>query len=155
VSTQTDNSNCGGCGVVCTGGQTCINGTCTCPNGLTFCNSNCVDISTDPNNCGGCGNVCNGTCTSGQCCQIGYHHCPQGGCCPDCMECDPTGLPYCNDTCTNCTICYAPGGVPSQCIPYCTSDQTCCQTPGGGGGSGSGNCCQPNEHCTNGICVPV
>ena len=42
---------------------------CTCPEGLTDCNQDCVDLNTDPNNCGECGNVCPDgyTCVDGVC----------------------------------------------------------------------------------------
>jgi hypothetical protein len=37
----------------------CLNGTCiACAQGLTACNSDCVDLQTHPSNCGHCGTVC-------------------------------------------------------------------------------------------------
>jgi hypothetical protein len=74
-----DNNNCGACGRVCSGGQSCQNGTCASPptDGSAtmptdmgtggsgpcgaprlMCGSTCVDPTFDNNNCGGCGNIC-------------------------------------------------------------------------------------------------
>lgn len=62
-----DRNNCGGCGVVCPGGQACDNGGC-CPLGLAFCPGvGCVDTSNDENHCGGCGRFCAGTCFDYDC----------------------------------------------------------------------------------------
>src|SRR5262249_41157402 len=36
------NDNCGGCGIVCSGGRTCQNLVCTCPAGTTDCDEECV-----------------------------------------------------------------------------------------------------------------
>ncbi|MFO0607475.1 MAG: MXAN_6577-like cysteine-rich protein [Polyangiales bacterium] len=71
--TAGDNGNCGACDRVCSGGQSCAAGTCTCPTGQTFCGSGaaaaCVDLQSSNANCGACGNACvNGsTCNAGAC----------------------------------------------------------------------------------------
>ena len=65
--------NCGGCGVTCDDGQSCVGGQCSrACDGLTECESGCADISIDRDNCGGCGIVCDpdqncliGTCRGG------------------------------------------------------------------------------------------
>ncbi|WP_146646390.1 hypothetical protein [Labilithrix luteola] len=78
--------NCGGCGIVCPvesdGGRRCISGKCGCPDGKTWCNGQCVDLSVDDTNCGACGNQCQGTdagppppnmeyrCQMGKCAQL-------------------------------------------------------------------------------------
>ena len=71
VDEQTDNDNCGGCGVACaaTGiaGVVCQSGVCACPSGETACGAACVDEGTDPNNCGGCGMACG----AGNVCNVG------------------------------------------------------------------------------------
>lgn len=74
VNLQSDPANCGGCGRVCTAGQSCVTGTCrtpgeSCGNGLTACNGSCVDFQTDEANCGSCGQPCSGgrECNAGQC----------------------------------------------------------------------------------------
>ncbi|KAK9823743.1 hypothetical protein WJX72_005081 [[Myrmecia] bisecta] len=63
VNLDTDITNCGALGHACTGGQTCISGICTCPNGGT-------DLLSDVNNCGACGKACpaSSTCSNGACC---------------------------------------------------------------------------------------
>jgi hypothetical protein len=55
--TDTDPSNCGMCGNVCSG---------TTPG---CCSGSCKDLDSDNNNCGSCGNVCTGgkTCQNGEC----------------------------------------------------------------------------------------
>ena len=64
VDLQSDEANCGACGVVCPEGETCQAGACrcggsrTCGSGLTCCSGTCVDLLTDLNNCTACGNVC-------------------------------------------------------------------------------------------------
>ncbi|MCG8554116.1 MAG: hypothetical protein MJD61_02330 [Proteobacteria bacterium] len=60
VTVSTDPNNCGDCGVVCTGTQTCSAGRCqaTCLPGLHPCNNTCVNLHADNDNCGFCGNTC-------------------------------------------------------------------------------------------------
>jgi hypothetical protein len=70
---QTDTLNCGACGVVCPGSQSCVAGTCRalCGPGQTACGPSmtCVDLQSNAANCGACGVLCppgqscgNGTC---------------------------------------------------------------------------------------------
>lgn len=66
--------NCGGCGIECAEGLSCIDGECGSDCGdLESCPSGCADIALDPTNCGGCGIVCD----PGQNCLIGQ--CSGGG----------------------------------------------------------------------------
>ncbi len=69
TDTTKDNSNCGVCGTVCGGGQTCVTSACTCPGTQTFCNGTCTDTTTDNSNCGECGTACTGgaVCVNGTC----------------------------------------------------------------------------------------
>jgi hypothetical protein len=55
---RTDTSHCGECDNACQGTQSCVEGQCRCPDGLSFCDGLCVDLKTDPNHCGSCGNTC-------------------------------------------------------------------------------------------------
>jgi hypothetical protein len=82
---QTDEANCGECGMACTNNRTCCAGTCVdtstdenhckscgepCGAGLTCCASECVDLKTDEQNCNMCGHVCEGVppcCIGGAC----------------------------------------------------------------------------------------
>jgi hypothetical protein len=114
VDTNSDQTNCGGCAMVCstanidTGKPECSGGQCTgtCLAGYADCagtkrTTGCqTNLNTDNSNCGMCGNACtapaNGTntCTSGGCviaCNSGYKLCkglciPSGNCCLD-SEC--------------------------------------------------------------------
>ncbi len=69
VSTATNSAHCGACGTVCTGGRSCVGGSCACPAGTTLCGGTCIATTGDVNNCGGCGTRCaeNQTCTAGGC----------------------------------------------------------------------------------------
>jgi hypothetical protein len=89
-------SDCGACGVVCSGSSMCAlqqsgGYACqaTCSASTTECGNVCVDTSSNLNNCGGCGVVCpspvHGTaeCAAGSCrytCDHMYHDCGGGVC---------------------------------------------------------------------------
>ncbi len=122
-----DPMNCGACGNACASGQTCVFGTCLCPEGTTRCLGRCVDFTNDPENCGECGNICPGPpsssgkggplCEGGKCsyvCFPGFADCDgqiDNGCEADLMtsqrtcgscstECDiPAGQPCVAGTC--------------------------------------------------------
>lgn len=53
VNLYTDNLNCGGCGLLCKGGYTCVNGTCKIANEDTVnCNGDLIDPKSDRAHCG-------------------------------------------------------------------------------------------------------
>src|SRR5262249_26472976 len=58
VKTASDAANCGTCRTLCSGGQTCSSGACSCPAGTTLCSGTCVNVSSSSTNCGACGNKC-------------------------------------------------------------------------------------------------
>lgn len=78
-----DGANCGGCGLTCNAGQSCVNSACvpnqqpqSCTGGLTSCNNVCCNLQTDTNNCGACGR----TCAAGQTCNAGTCTDPRPAC---------------------------------------------------------------------------
>jgi len=103
VDLQNDAANCGGCGIACGGGTSCMRGMCLCPASLpTACGGRCVDSRTDPTNCGACGT----TCAAGQRCEASRCTSTTTGMCPsscgasaECGACrtpsDPAGSTYC------------------------------------------------------------
>ena len=102
VDITTNPSHCGGCNVVCAGGQVC-DGACTtaCGAGKTSCNGACVDLMASPQHCGECGTSCSDQsvctfdqCTMGECSNIsGAISCDDNNPCTN-EQCDPaTGCP--------------------------------------------------------------
>jgi hypothetical protein len=128
VDTSVSDTNCGECENVCSGGQICVNGLCTCPDNLTLCAGDCIDLSNDTQNCGECGFQC----ATGQvCCN---------GTCVNVLV-DPNNCGSCGNKC-------APGQ--SCCNKRCVdlnSDQNNCGS--------CGNKCAPGQSCCNKQCVDV
>jgi alpha-tubulin suppressor-like RCC1 family protein len=97
---QSDGSNCGHCGTVCSGGQACSAGACKCPTSTPdFCAGTCTNTQTDSANCGACGP--SHSCSGGRQCSMGACTCPSGtllcgGSCAPCGDLPPNSAPTCN-----------------------------------------------------------
>jgi hypothetical protein len=126
VNTGTDSSHCGACGVVCTGGKSCVGGQCQCPVDRADCGS-CVDTGTDPSNCGGCGIVCpeGRPCVSGRCNTCGA------------AVCDGVSTDTCTDP-DHCGTCANPCLLGQECV---NGQCQCAEV------------CRPPEICVNGQCL--
>jgi hypothetical protein len=65
---DTDDGNCGSCGVACGVHGRCVTGGCVCGEGALKCGETCVDPRTDAKNCSACGHDCfQGACAAGKC----------------------------------------------------------------------------------------
>ena len=153
---QTDDSNCGACGIRCTSGYSCTDGRCSplCPPGLAPCNGGCIDPGFDPSNCGACGFVCSPgqTCSAGRC----INACMGANCNGECVDLssDARHCGGCNLQCPPDSYCS--GGL---CQPACPPEYLFCAgvcvdwrfDP-----NNCGNCgvfCPDGTECVNGACV--
>jgi Stigma-specific protein, Stig1 len=157
---QAESANCGVCGNKCRTDQSCISGTCQCPNGLTDCNGVCVDIGTNAANCGGCGISCPagfscfyGTSPSNKCqlvCTGGTTAC--GNSCRDLMS-DPNNCKSCGNACPLDEYC-----VNGVCDVRCPTSQSDCSKVCVDESKDSKNCggcgiaCPADQFCSNGTC---
>ncbi|MBN1611347.1 MAG: hypothetical protein JW940_32235 [Polyangiaceae bacterium] len=136
VDTTYSSTNCGGCGIVCSGATpVCLKSQCAsgCGEGASLCNNGCMSndkFLNDPQNCGSCGNNCatsplGPSCIAGVCgCPAGYTACPSNGT----LMCTDTT----NGDTNNC----------GQCGTQCAAGQSCinkvCTGGGAGGSTGTG-----------------
>ncbi len=157
VDLDTDNNNCGTCGVACSVGNYCSLGVCqaiVCSPPTTLCLSSCVNTAIDNNNCGGCGNVCSaGTyCSSGMCCNTGLTSC--SGICRN-LSTDTNNCGSCGYVCTPGFNC-----VSGSCtLPSCPVGQTLCSGVCRNLNTDSSNCgscgivCSGGKICVSGSCT--
>jgi hypothetical protein len=151
--TDTDPTNCGGCGKKCAAGESCSGELCRCAGGsactgTTICCTNgCIDTATDAFNCGGCGQACNPgeTCAGGHCTCGGGAACGTGGVCCAGGVCSATGSCAC--------------GVAGS---MCSAPKTCCDATLGtcvnleNDDAHCGDCnkaCSSPLHCVSGACA--
>jgi hypothetical protein len=149
-----DDLNCGGCGVVCSGGAQCNAGSCVCPGGLGYCDGACIDLRASVANCGACGATCpvGVPCFAGSC----VMSCPAGQtqCGTSCVDLSSTKdhCGFCDEVCSGTLICVqgqcgCPSGL-SNCAGYCvdmTSDPDNC--------GGCAMTCSEGGTCSAGACL--
>jgi hypothetical protein len=117
---DTDERNCGRCGVRCLAGQSCTNGECICDDSNAIvCDGACTDITT-PEHCGPSCEPCpdgysceNGACTcGGNICKANEGCC--GGSCTSTVQND-NNCGACGNACADGEIC-----IDSDCVATCT-----------------------------------
>ncbi|VVB65364.1 Stigma-specific protein, Stig1 [Candidatus Gugararchaeum adminiculabundum] len=147
ANANVDLSNCGGCRIQCSSGQSCQSGKCTssldssgafnCIGGLSNCNEMCANTSVDLANCGSCNNPC----AAGQSCQSGKCAAQESE--PNPLTCSG-GFILCNGACANTDADLSNCG---SCNNQCTAGQSCqtgkCTSPANG--SSQANC--PGGSC--------
>jgi hypothetical protein len=125
------NQNCAACGNACTGGQSCVNGTCQCPSGQAICPGGTTCCPTTQACCNG---VC---CNAGEGCN--------GGACVAARVCRGD---YCTGTVNQC---------PSQCDCFATTEggSLCLDDTSVGVVCGT-NACMSSDECPAGtFCAAV
>jgi formylglycine-generating enzyme required for sulfatase activity len=170
-----DPNNCGACGNVCQGTESCTQGSCaqlvdgggpsldatmasdatttTCAPPGTICNGTCVNEQMDPNNCGTCGFACpsSQSCVSGACTPPATSDASAAVCTPGSQQCQDNGVETCGSN--------GQWGSPATCggtTPDCSSGfcgsitGTSCQTTG----AGLNNCGANSESCCTSLEVP-
>jgi len=154
VDPTSDDTNCGGCDVVCAEGQACVDGRCTCGSQAcsptqTCCETDtqallCVDLRKNAEHCGECGESCEPTenCLGGRClcsgaatqeiCRAEETCCPGTGCTD--LQSNPLHCGACGHACGPGEQCF--GGLctcgdaqatasSSACLP----GEACCGSP--------------------------
>jgi type IV pilus assembly protein PilY1 len=144
VNLQTDSNYCGSCNNVCTGGKTCVSGTCKCPAGTTDCGGKCVELSNDENHCGACNNNCvtkfgeSGVCCSGSCKDTNVDNANCGSCG---KACDTAAGKTCDQG--DCICPYPTIDCGGKCINPDKDAANC---------GGCGINCGPGGACCEGLC---
>ena len=148
---DSDNLNCGACDNVCTGGKSCSEGTCVCPEDQTSVGGVCYNLGGDNGNCGSVGHVC----PVGQSCSGGQCVCPEGqlSCSNVCVipQNDNGNCGACGNVCgggQSCVsgACACPEGltlVNGACDNLQTDPNNC---------GSVGNVCPEDQSCSAGVC---
>ena len=164
VRLNSDNGNCGACGVTCTGGQVCIDGVCSdnCAAGEENCNGTCVNTQKDVKNCGACSSpedphFCDTTqgqsCRNGECifsCSAGETSCSDG--CHD-LNIEKDNCGACGHACAETESC-----IDGVCEVPCDNgmrrcDGECTNLDNNNLHCGAcGNACSASESCIGGSC---
>ena len=154
VSLLEDNGNCGTCGHVCPGGESCADGKCirggsggdagslSCTAGRVHCGSTCADTANDPAHCGSCANACppGMGCQSGACttvCSASQVKCGQS--CYD-VSSDALHCGSCSNACASNQVCTS--GL------CCGATQTACGTACVDLATSADNCGACGARCT-------
>lgn len=173
VSPQADNLNCGGCGLQCPAGASCVQSVClgsdglavaavtatvpvACAPGTVDCGSGCVALDSSDANCGSCG----APCAAGEVCDTSACRPIGAGC--------PAGRTLCDGACvdllsstTNCGACGTSCGTGSCSLGVCTCGvaESPCSTGCENLGSDAQNCgacgvtCPSGASCAAGSCA--
>lgn len=157
VYTETDPTNCGGCGIQCPQQpqqQACVFGSCSaCGANALDCGAGCQDVLNNSAQCGGCGIVCGPgqTCQNGACkCGVGYELC-NGACTP--VMGDPANCGGCGQACQVGQVCS--GGM---CAVGCAASEKNCNGFCINTTTDSLNCgdcgmmCSQGQTCSGGFC---
>jgi hypothetical protein len=152
IDSDTDDANCGMCGMMCGLGASCGTGACACTPPLVMGTSSCVDLSRDPENCGMLAMACAATqaCSGSTCvCRPGLVDDGMGGCVDtniDPLNCGSVGNDCGGNVCRDGT-CRASCGPLTQCGDACTDlsgDVFNC--------GACGNACSVTQTCSGGMC---
>jgi hypothetical protein len=139
VSLLEDGANCGTCGHVCPGSESCNSGKCirggsggdagslSCTAGRSHCGATCADTQNDPAHCGSCAN----SCPSGMGCQ-------GGACTTTCSSSQIKCGASCHDVSSDALHC-------GSCSNACASTQAC----------KGGVCCGATESACGATCVDL
>lgn len=105
---RSDPFNCGGCGIECSIGKECVDGSCDCVSPWRVnCNDECVDLSSDRSNCGECGSQCDAdeVCVDRRCfdCTLAGETVCDDGCAR--LDWDPQHCGDCDHACTGNEAC--------------------------------------------------
>ena len=157
VNLLTDNNHCGTKNNKCTNGRTCSNGTCSCPDNLTYCKTGnstyaCIDSKSSNQYCGCSQNSQGKNCiSSGQICSSGDCATTCSGsttlCKGSCIDKSATHVSSCNASSITCETNYedVDGIVTNGCEVNLLTDNNHCGT--------KNNTCTGGRTCINGICA--